>query len=424
MDSVELSPFSHPRPAPTVESDDDGTFSGEDSDTLHVVGNPNGIGFWPTTILLFKAFVGVGVLLMPRAFHNGGLAIGIGGSFAIATFSLLCMRLLINCLRRTGGVYRSYPALGLALYGKGMQFLVLSFIVLSQLSFCTTYMIFISHNLLQVFNDVVEMRFAPGNERLIIAAQVLIVIPLALIRQVKAFALPSVLAELCIGVSILTVTFACVATIRKPGWDTRSDMRAVAPTWPVFIGVATGAFEGIALILPIHDAMKDPRQFDRALCVVMALTLVLYAGLGALGYVAYGSAVRDVVLLNLPVTPWTISIQCMYCVAVLFTFPLQLFPAAQLLEHGRQWSSLTVSLFRTILVLLMALVAMFGAAHFEYFCSLIGAFCCTPLAFVFPAMFHLRLPAPRWQKVRDLVVAFLGLLIMAKVTFDSIALWN
>lgn len=46
--------------------------------------------------------------------------------------------------------------------------------------------------------------------------------------------------------------------------------------------------------------MKEPHKFPRALSGVMLFVSLLFAGAGAMGYMAYGSKVQTVVLVNLP----------------------------------------------------------------------------------------------------------------------------
>lgn len=55
---------------------------------------------------------------------------------------------------------------------------------------------------------------------------------------------------------------------------------------------AVFAFEGIGLVIPITESMKDPHQFPRVLTGVMMGIMVLFAGAGVLSYAAYGSAIQ------------------------------------------------------------------------------------------------------------------------------------
>lgn len=68
--------------------------------------------------------------------------------------------------------------------------------------------------------------------------------------------------------------------------------------WSIWIyRTAVFSFEGIGLVIPITESMKDPHQFPRVLTGVMLGVMVLFAGAGVLAYAAYGSAIQ--VSLNL-----------------------------------------------------------------------------------------------------------------------------
>lgn len=72
---------------------------------------------------------------------------------------------------------------------------------------------------------------------------------------------------------------------------------------PLFFGTAIFAFEGICLVLPLKNQMKTPQMFDKlygVLNVGMALTIVMYAGVGFLGYLKYGEDVLGSLSLNIP----------------------------------------------------------------------------------------------------------------------------
>ena len=73
---------------------------------------------------------------------------------------------------------------------------------------------------------------------------------------------------------------------------------------PLFFGTAIFAFEGIALILPLQNAMKEPKKFVGLLGVMnigMILVSVIYVLIGFFGYWKYGERTAGSLTLNLPV---------------------------------------------------------------------------------------------------------------------------
>ena len=84
------------------------------------------------------------------------------------------------------------------------------------------------------------------------------------------------------------------------------------------------------------------------------------------------------------------------------------------------------------------LTAYFGSSQLDNFVSLIGAFCCTPIAFIFPAWFHAALvsgPAAaaggakgaRWRRCAvwaDWTIVGVGIAIGLFSTYMAIAGWS
>lgn len=53
-------------------------------------------------------------------------------------------------------------------------------------------------------------------------------------------------------------------------------------------------------VIPITQSMKEPKKFPGVLSAVMLVVAILFGGAGAIGYMAYGSDIQTVVLVNLP----------------------------------------------------------------------------------------------------------------------------
>lgn len=56
----------------------------------------------------------------------------------------------------------------------------------------------------------------------------------------------------------------------------------------------------ISSVIPITQSMKEPKKFPGVLSGVMLVVAILFGGAGAVGYMAYGSDIQTVVLVNLP----------------------------------------------------------------------------------------------------------------------------
>merc|ERR1712093_346455 len=111
--------------------------------------------------------------------------------------------------------------------------------------------------------------------------------------------------------------------------------------------------------------------------------------------------------------------------ACLLTTPVIFFPIPQVLEpmvglsgapaRELKWCK---NGFRTLLMLLSALVAIAGGKRLENFLAVIGALCCGPLAIMPPAALHLRIcdPGPLAAAKNRVLVVF-GAIITVFSTF-------
>ncbi|KAF4731050.1 hypothetical protein FOZ62_008822 [Perkinsus olseni] len=110
---------------------------------------------------------------------------------------------------------------------------------------------------------------------------------------------------------------------------------------------------------------------------------------------------------NLPVHKLTSFLRLFYCLGIFFTYPIMMFPVFQLIEH--KWQRFFAAqeeggrrhqmVFRACLVVVTGLIALMGmnVPNFGLYLSLIGSVCCTLLAFILPALFHLNRPGKRME---------------------------
>lgn len=147
--------------------------------------------------------------------------------------------------------------------------------------------------------------------------------------------------------------------------------------------------------------MKEPKKFPGVLSAVMLVVAILFGGAGAVGYMAYGSDIQTVVLVNLPQDDKFVQAVQFLCtsasgcaqssgseltnadsIAILLSIPLQLFPAVRIMENGLfsrsgkhnprvKWQK---NLFRAGTVIFCSLLSWASSSELDKFVSLIGAF--------------------------------------------------
>ncbi|EPS43102.1 hypothetical protein H072_2878 [Dactylellina haptotyla CBS 200.50] len=378
-------------------------------------------------LLLLKSFVGTGVLFLPKAFKNGGMLFCIGLLLGVAAVSYWCFVLLVRT-RMT--VNASFGDIGGILYGKYMRISILTSIVVSQIGFASAYMVFVSENL-QAFILAVSDCKTKIEIRWLILMQMIVFLPFSMIRDISKLGGTALIADAFILLGLIYLYYYDLFEITSRGV---ADIVHFNPQdWTLFIGTAIFTFEGIGLIIPIQESMKKPEKFPKVLGGVMILITAVFVSAGALGYAAWGSKTKTVVLLNLPQdNKFVNGVQFLYSIAILLSTPLQLFPAIRIMENGLfsksgkysnkvKWEKNT---FRFFTVIATALIAWGGADDLDKFVALIGSFACIPLVYMYPPLLHYKAVAStKLSKFGDVVLGIFGAGVMIYTTQQTIRSW-
>lgn len=395
--------------------------------------------------LLLKAFIGTGVLFLPKAFANGGLLFSIITLSFFAALSFWCYLILVYA--KMAVRVSSFAELGLKLYGNWLQRLILSSIVISQMGFVAAYIVFTAENLRAFVVNVTGFAMDDLPIFWFIMGQVFIVTPLSLIRDITKLSLLAVLANFFIFTGLVAVLyFICHEWLITNGRHFGPNIEYFfnESEFSLFIGVAIFAFEGIGLIIPIQESMIYPNNFPRVLGQVILTITIVFVIIGSLGYLTFGDHINTVILLNLPQDSiLVIMTQLLYSFAILLSTPLQLFPAIRLIESklfllsGKQ--SLRVkwlkNFFRTGFVLLIAYIALIGGRNLDKFVSFVGCFACIPLVYMYPPILHLKSccnihdglleqekKSRYWLGILNYVLVVIGAVAMVYTTYQILAL--
>lgn len=417
-------------------------------------------GITPTSkafLLLLKSFIGTGVLFLPNAFSNGGLLFSVVMLLFFGGYSFWCYFILIKAKEAVG--VTSFGDIGLKLYGRWVKFIILFSLVFTQLGFSGAYVIFTAENLKAFAANVLHFNDAPIFYFMLL--QLAIFIPLSFIRNVSKLSLPSLLANFFVMGGLVIVLFfsfkqLAIDSHMKPAEGVIIGFNS--NRWTMFIGTAIFAFEGIGLIIPVQDSMQHPEKFPLVLGLVIITSTVLFITIASVGYLAYGSHIKTVILLNLPQANIFVNlIQLFYSLAIMLSTPLQLFPAIKIIENkvfpkfikiyvkkddnttdvemrpnsGKlNWKVKWLKNFvRSLIVALVVLMAYFGADQLDKFVAVIGSFACIPLVYIYPPMLHLRSCAlPRlnnlnkinWSAGLDYVLIIFGAVSMAYTSYQSV----
>ena len=338
-------------------------------------------------LLLIKSFVGTGVLFLPKAYLNGGMMFSNIILLGVASLSYYCFILLVNTRLKVEG---SFGDIGGILYGRWMRVLILTSVALSQIGFVAAYIVFTAQSM-QAFVLAVSKCRTLIDIKYMVIMQLVVFLPLSLIRDLSKLGGTAIIAEIFIGLGLVYLAYFDVYTMAK---HSVADIVNFNPRdWTLFIGTAIFTFEGVGLIIPIQASMKNPAKFPPVLAGVMIFITILFILMGALSYAAFGSATKTVVLLNLPQDSKSVNaVQLLYSLAILLSTPLQLFPAIGIMEtklfprsgKNNPYTKWKKNIFRFFLVVICALIAWGGAGDLDKFVALVGSFACVPLVYIYP----------------------------------------
>lgn len=380
--------------------------------------------------LLLKSFVTTGIMFLPKAFYNGGILFS---TLAIIAWALISLWSFLLLVQTRLAVPASFSDLGGVLYGSKMRIAVLVAITLSQIGFVCAYMIFVAENLQSLVLAFSKCRVLIPMH-LLILAQSFAFIPLAMIRKIQRLSVFALIADVFIVIGLAYLFYydlkelVMIGPVHVELWN--------PVHFPLFIGTAAFTYEGIGLVIPICESMKEPKKFPKVLTRALVVITGLFILIGALSYMTFGENVETIILLNLPSRdPMVSSIQTLYSLAICLSIPLQLFPAIRIMENGlfvtKSGKNNTVvkwqkNVFRVFIVFLCAGIGIIGSKDkLDKFVSLVGALFCIPLCFIFPPLFHLRaVELPTIRKMANFALITFGIICMIYVSFTTLTQWN
>ncbi|KIW19500.1 hypothetical protein PV08_00072 [Exophiala spinifera] len=385
-------------------------------------------GTTKTFFTLLKAFIGTGIMFLPKAFNNGGILFSSITLITVSLVTTLAFHLLLQCRqvhKKTG-----YGELGEAIGGPKLRAIILGSVTISQLGFVCAGTVFVAQNLHSFLQAVTKGPQPPLSTNILIALQLLALIPLSYIRNISKLGPAALLADVFILLGLAYIYFYDISTLATDG---------IHPTVQLFnpdyytmtIGSAIFTFEGIGLILPIQSSMKQPEKFEPLLWVIMLINTVIFTSIGALCYATFGSATQIEVISNFPQNSKLVNaVQFLYAIAVMAGTPVQLFPALRILEgkvFGRRSGKRDASTkwkkngFRTALVVVCVLIAILGSNNLDRFVALIGSLACVPLVYIYPPLLHYRGVAQTpWAKIGDVALMALGTVCMIYTTIITV----
>lgn len=399
---------------------------------------------------LIKGTVGPAILYLPRGFQNSGYAVAIPSMvFATIMYVYNAYRLLA-CWKvehdkdihiRVGEhchTLLTYPELARRAFGP-LSVLVDVGIAALQFGVCLTYLIFVPHNLVEcteaLFGVEVDKAF-------FLVAMLVVEIPLGWIRDITKLTPTNVLATGLIAYGlffVIVLAFIHGMEMMEDGRtrvfaENLANLPAITDAWYIFVGTSFFMMEGsITLVVPLQESIqraKDRAVFPQTNQTVTICIVIFYVVFSIICCGGFGDEIQTALTASLDGVLAT-TIQLAYSVAVILTFPLQAFPAMEvvknnLLGEDDKGDGMSRRILSTLVICLLGIVAICAIDYLGNVVSILGSLFGIPLALVVPPLMHNILitdssKTTRWMNYGVVVIGFIA---TGAASFATIVSWD
>ncbi|XP_058021742.1 proton-coupled amino acid transporter 1-like isoform X1 [Ahaetulla prasina] len=415
-------------------------------------GETNGTTWYQTLIHLLKGNIGTGLLGLPLAIKNAGSVLGPICLLVIGIIAVHCMDVLVKCAhhlcQKHQKPFLEYgDAVMYALEGGPIswlrthsiwgRYLVGFFLILTQLGFCCVYFVFLADNFRQVIsaangttNDCSANETAlwipTMSSQLYILSFLPFVILLVFIQNLKILSIFSMVANILMLSSLIMLYQYIVRDIPNPS---HLPMVSAWKTMPLFFGTAIFAFEGIGVVLPLENKMKNPQHFRTILYVGMAIVTTFYLSLGTLGYLRFGANIQASITLNLPNCWLYQSVKLLYSLGIFFTYALQFYVPAEIIipvaasKIPERWRLCFKVLLRVLLVCITCALAIL-IPRLDIVIALVGSVSSSALALIIPPLLEIFTYYSEGLHplilAKDILISLFGIIGFVVGTYESL----
>ncbi|ULU12207.1 hypothetical protein L5515_001580 [Caenorhabditis briggsae] len=310
-----------------------------------MISRKNGISATSGLINFICGMIGPGCFSLAVSFKQAGLWGGLVLVFIVGFLSLYSMHKIVSCsqylAKSNGDQSLDYGQMAEAAmlnsykwtkrHAKLTKIIVNACLLAFQLGVITVFMVFAVEHVIEIWEFIGDSP-PPFSKTVMILLYFVPQMLLNFIGHMKLITILCLCGNVIIFGAIILITKELMVHKWYPTWELNS------VTGIEGISLAAGAliysFEGQAMVLPLENSLKHPKDMTGAsgvLSTAMNLVTVLYAFLGFFGYVTFGPKVQGSLTLNLPNSILTVSIKGLLVLKIFFGSAIQLFVIVQML---------------------------------------------------------------------------------------------
>ncbi|KAF4659812.1 neutral amino acid transporter [Perkinsus chesapeaki] len=398
------------------DEDEESIDSGYSSSGWYTAGGVGRAGQLSAFFNTSNMCVGIGILALPKALEFSGWALGVISLLVIAVVTFYSVRMIVavsahlalqdvdedvdvvHTFHNGRVVTPGYVEVVRRCLGVPTGILVTTLLCIAQLGANIAYLIFIANSLYTHFGVPLQSS---------LCWSVVLLLPLCCMRSVKKFSVFSLIGIISMVIGLIAAVYWGVSSVignsdHKPQYESPALQGANWHTYPLFLGIASLSFEGVAaMALPIENSMADPSKFKNVLGCAVLLILVLNLWFASTMVVAVSEFRQDVpgVITEAMPSGAPVSQLVSVCLSLelLFTYPGNAIPLFKLFERSR-FSTRTFgdmsrssriicfSIIRIIVVAFTGVTAFLLSDYFDIFLSLVGSVANASILFVFPGL--------------------------------------
>ncbi|PWV09237.1 putative amino acid transporter [Trypanosoma cruzi] len=361
---------------------------------MHVV-MPYG-GILSSAFNLASSTLGAGIVALPAAFKMSGIVMSILYLFIVASMAVYSFVLLTVVGERTG--LRSYEKVTRLLLGRGADYLLAVLMWILCFGGDVTYVISMLGIIKGFVNNAEStpefLKTLPGNRLLTSIVWLFFMLPLCLPKEINSLRIVSTIAVLFIVFFAICIVVHAAQNGLKNG--IRDDIVYIQSGNQAITGLSIYLFAYVSQVncYEVYEELYKPSvgRMTKSAALGTSLCTVLYLVAGVFGYLEFGPAVTDsVLLLYNPVQDKMMGVAYAGIIVKLCVgYGLHMIPCRDALYHILHIDARLIAWWKNSLIcatmaFLSLIVGLFVPRITTVF-GLVGSLCGGSIGYVFPAL--------------------------------------